>query len=209
MHGSPHVRQSGGRLLGLSLVELLVCLSIITMVVGAAVAALTGGFRVWERATTRGQDDQWVQVAMEELRRDLQGLRRFQPIPFEGEYDQLSFPTVVDAGGPTEPEALEMGRVGYVFRSLTRELCRSVTPYRQMRSRSLTDDCQPVLDHLRSIRFSYYVVDQDDEVAEWMSSWSEEDPPLAVKLEIRYDEAATQRPMTQTILVPIPTATIR
>lgn len=198
---------------GLSLVELVVSLSLVAMISGSTMATLSGGLAVWDRIQQHGVQQQWFQVAFEGLRRDLRSMRRFEPIGFTGDYDAVSFPAVLGAGGAlTATEGNELGCVAYFFDSGRQRLCRSRIPYRRFASTRIKSACEPMLEGIRSIRFSYYVQEEHGSSFRWTGRAEGPEPPLAVKMEIRYDTTQASSSFTTatttSLMVPIPIAAV-
>ena len=191
---------------GLTLVELLVTSALMALVAGASVATLSGGFKVWQRLQTLGQQSQWIEVAFDEMRRDFRNARRFSLIPFKGTYNQVSFPTLVEVRTDADVSWQEIGRTGYYLDRRDRRLCRSQHPYRVIRRRRLQDACVSVMSDVERLTFSYYRFDRDTETYAWTNSWSSSEPPLAVKMEIGHRDPATRRIMTRSLLVQLPAA---
>lgn len=182
---------------GLTFVEMLVAMTLLTLVSASIAAVFSGGMVVWERVQAHGVHDQALQVAFAQLQRDVRGVRRFAPLPFEGDYDALSFAALVE-------EPPQLGQLGYFFDSGRRRLCRAAVDYRDVRVRSLKDRCQPVLEEVDRVRVSYYGWDEASAAFGWQGNWSVSSPPLAVKVDVSR-RAALGRPLTtQTIIVRIP-----
>ncbi|MBI4355995.1 MAG: prepilin-type N-terminal cleavage/methylation domain-containing protein [Candidatus Omnitrophica bacterium] len=191
-----------------TLIELLVTLSLLALVAGTVTATLSGGLRVWERAAVQDTQERWIQVAFEQMRRDLQNTLRFSPVAFKGEYDVCSFPSVVQGPGASAPER-EVGRLGYFLKEQGGILCRSQQPYRLMRRQRLKEDCHAMADGLERLRFAYYTFDSQDGEYHWSDRWESAEPPVAVKIELGYRGRASKRPVSRTMVVHVPTATIR
>ena len=196
-----HERRSG-----FTLVELLVTTSLMALVGAAAVAALAGGIRVWERAHETGLDHPACLIAFDRLRRDLHNTRRFKPVPFEGTYDQYAAAAVERADrDSTQPD--EIGRLGYFLDERHHLLCRSFVPYRLVRRERLTDRCQAVLEDVTRIRFSYFGADEERGTTEWVEHWHATEPPLAVKCTLTIHRPH-QEPVPQTLLVSLMNAPV-
>lgn len=196
-------------LTGLTLVELLITVSLVALIAGAVVATFAGGIQVWQRLQVYGAREQWVQTAFHQLRRELRNARRFEPIRFEGTYDVFSFPALVSTGLEEGLQVEEVGQVGYFFDSPRRTLCQSQHPYRVLRRFRLKDSCSPVLTGIDRLRFSYPAVDSDTNSSSWSDSWSSSQPPLAVKVEVRFHDSSIQRPHVYSLIVHLPTAAVR
>ena len=190
---------------GLTLVELLVTLMLFALIAATLTATFAGGFKVWARFQTGGAREPWLQVAFEQFRRDLHDARRFQPISFQGAYDMVSFPALVSTATDTG-DFQELGRVGYFWDGARRRLCRSHAPYRRLSHTSLKETCETVISDLNRLRLSYCTWDATEGAYRWSSSWSAKEPPLAVKLELTYDEPSTRRAVTQSLIVQVPVA---
>lgn len=192
---------SAGR--GFTLVELLVTISLLVFVAGAVAATFSGGMRLWQRVQARGAGSEAAQIAFEQLRRDLRSARHFTPIGFEGEFDRVSFPGIaLDERSDLE----ELGRVGYFFDEAHHRLCRSHEPYRLVRRFGLRDHCTTVMGELDRVRFSYYTFDAASRSGEWTGSWSSPEPPLAVKVEIRYHDPTGRVSQRESLVVHLPLA---
>jgi len=168
---------------GFTLVELLVTTSLMALVGAATVGALAGGIRVWERASELGVYRQATLVSLAQMRRDLQNARMFSPVPFDGQYDRIAFASLgrerLDDEGPPE-----LGRLGYFLDERSQIFCRSFVPYRLMKRVRLTDQCQPVLEGVTRLRFSYFGSLEEDGAADWSNRWTASRAPLAIKVDL-------------------------
>ena len=155
-------------------------MALMALVGAIAVAVLAGGIRVWERADVGAQQPISL-IALERLRRDVQNLRTFALVPFDGAYDRWSGaaaePLVTSGDAPAE-----MGRLGYYLDERQGRVCRSFVPYRQAKRFRLADRCEAVLEHVRRVRFSYYG-SQDEQGPQWSTRWRAAAPPSAMKIE--------------------------
>ena len=173
---------------GFTLIELLVTTSLMALVGGASVAALSGGLRIWERAAAFGTQQQAALIAAGHFRSDLQNARRFSTIPFEGSYDRFSF-AAVEPDRMEETSLSELGRLGYFFNERSHVVCRAFTPYRQLRRVRLTDQCRAILEGVTRVRFSYFGLDEERGTTGWSQQWRSARAPMAVKAEVALTEA--------------------
>lgn len=172
-----------GRRGGFTLPELLITTSLLALIIGAVVAAVVGGFRVWGRAKAYGANEQASLIAFEQLRRDLHNAAPFALLPFAGAYDELSFALVSrDARTPRAPR--EIGRHGYYIDDRRNLLCRSFAPYRLTREVRLKDRCEVALEHVQRLRFEYFGASGQTGEAVWTQSWDAATPPIAVKVSL-------------------------
>lgn len=189
---------------GFTLVELLVTVTLVGMVGATVVAAVSGCLRVYERISAQGRQEEWIRVAFDQLRRDLRSARRFAPVPFDGAYDEVSFPAIVPVDLRDGRTIDAIGRTGYYFNSMRGTLCRSQQPHQLLRRVGMKDRCQVVLSDVKRVRFSFYQPVTETQGGGWSGAWGSADPPLAVKVEVGYHERASGPLKTQTLLVYVP-----
>ncbi|MBI4340946.1 MAG: prepilin-type N-terminal cleavage/methylation domain-containing protein [Candidatus Omnitrophica bacterium] len=192
---------------GFTLVELLVTTALVALVGATVVAAVTGCLRVWSKVDARGTAEAWTELAFVSLRKDLANVHPFSPVLFEGAYDALSIPSLVEApaGERASGEAQrEPGQTTYFYSGRDKALCRSQQAYRALRHASLRERCHAILTGIDRARFSYYAPASDTTEAGWISSWSAPEPPLAVAVEVRYDERMGGHARTERLLVHVP-----
>jgi prepilin-type N-terminal cleavage/methylation domain-containing protein len=168
---------------GFTLVELLVTTSLMALVGGAAVSALAGGVKVWQRAVELGTHEEAALMAFRWMERDLHHLRPFALVPFAGAHDRCSFASVDREDRDAESQE-EIGRVGYFLQGRSHLLCRSFVPYRLMRGTRLTERCQPVLEGVTHVRFRYLGAPSGPGAGGWVGRWDADEPPLAVRIEL-------------------------
>lgn len=196
----------GTRDKGVTFVELLVTVALLAVVAGTFVGALVGGLEVWRRLHTHAAFDQQVLVALEVMRRDLRNAQPFRRIPFEGDYETLSFPTLLEVDVVGETVVREVGRSGYYLDTRHHRLCQVRRPYRTLRRGSFTEGCRSLADGVERLRFEYYVPDPSTGEPHWTGTWSDPALPLAVKVVVGYRLAPKTRLITRTLVVDLPTA---
>jgi len=171
----------------------------------ATVGALAGGIRVWERASELGRSRQATLLGLEQLRRDLQHARTFLPIPFDGNYEQISFASLGRAR--FDDEGLpELGRRGYFLDERTHILCRSFVPYRLIKRVRLTDRCQTVAEDVTRLRFSYFGSLEEGDAADWSDRWTASRAPLAIRVDLSVQQRG-RSPMQQSTVISLIGAT--
>ena len=195
---------------GFTLIEMLVSLSLLGAVSATTVAILSGGVRVWQRAGGGAWTTQHVQVAWDEIQRDLRQARHFSLLPFAGRSDLVAFAALVDVEEMNDEHQLithtELGRIGYYADLHRRLLCRSSVPFRDAERHRVRESCSPVLADVRRVRLRYYGTDPDRGGADWYGSWEFPRLPLAVQLDVQQEDAAGRR-TTHSLIVRLPTAT--
>ena len=194
---------------GFTLVELLVTVALVSLIGATVVAAVSGCLRVWGKVSAHGDTTSWAEVTFAGIRHDLHNIKTFTPINFKGEYDTMRFPAVVRSPLSDGEEIPEIGQVGYYFDNQHKRLCRAQVPYRLMRRAHLKDRCDAVMNHVNRVRFSYYKPKTDTGEAGWGTAWEAVEPPIAVKVEVNYDERTMGKVNPEVLLVAVPLAAHR
>ena len=194
---------------GFTLIELLITVTLVSLIGATVVAAVSGCLRVWGKVNAHGDTTSWAEVAFEGIRRDLHNIKAFAPIQFNGEYDAMRFPTVVRAALSNGEEIPEIGQAGYYFDSRHKRLCRAQFSYRLLQRAHFKDQCDAVMNNVSRVRFSYFKPKTGTSEAGWGSSWEAAEPPIAVKVEVNYDERTVGKVSPQVLLVNVPLAAQR
>lgn len=191
---------------GFTLVELLVTTALVSLIGATVVAAVSGCLRVWSKVSVYGDTKSWTEVGFEGIRRDLHNIKKFSPIGFDGEYDAVTFPALVRQPLSDGETIGEVGQAGYYFDSRHKRLCRSELPYRMMRRSRFKERCDTVIRGVSRVRFSYYKPPTDTGEGAWGSSWEAAEPPVAVKVEVSFDERTVGKMPPEVLLVHVPLA---
>jgi len=181
------------RVLGFTLVELLVALSLMTLAMGTMIATFMGGTGLWDRFEYTGPQGQTIVISLEEMTRELHNIRYYEPIAFMGRYDEIAFPSLVKVE-PEEGEAYyEIGERRYFLDERDKSLCQSERSYREMRKhfdrRKL---CQPLAKGVERLRFKYYEVNLDNGNTTWHNNWDYPTLPIAISIEVTYQDATEE-----------------
>ena len=162
-------------------------------------AALTSGFRVWQRASEAGTATQSALVAFDQFNKDLRAYRRSTLVPFDGAYDAFTVPAVRRSSrDPAAPK--ELGGLTYFLDARRQTLCRSFVPYRLSRRLRPRERCEPILDHVSRLRFDYFGAEHAQADPGWSASWESDSPPTAVKASVTIEEPG-RRPTSRSWLV--------
>ena len=187
----------------LTLVELLVVISLLGFISLGVIAALSGGVRVWRRVGCEQHKEREVQLALEDIKHKLRNLRRFNPIPFEGEYDTLSFAALVASDRSKEISG-EIGQIHYFLKKNDRTLYRSQCPYPMLRNREFKSYNTLLCTGIDALRFTYYCFDNLEERYVWSNTWSSLELPLAVKAEVSFVDEFKKDTRTQSAIISLP-----
>jgi|GEM_PF-1504782 len=179
---------------GFTLIEILVVITIFT-IVGAGIAeTFSSGMKIWARAQKAGESSIDVFVAIETIGRDLRQSVNIRSVGFEGREDEISFLTFRDDSAV---------KVIYKFNPAQKELvCRHIDL-----KDAFSDDLQGKYKYaekkvatLDDFSFSYFNFDKEKEEYVWSDEWAKEQGIFeAVKLKARFGDEKD----VKTVFIPI------
>ncbi len=196
------------RACGFTLLELLVAISILTLVIGAIAASFAAGVRVWSAAMEVSRTEEATRAELGVWHRDLMNARRFSGLPFEGESRALTFPVVqdfADATGGVGPGE-QLGAVRYWHDTREQALFRQASPF-PVPAEWPRDGAERWIARVASATFEYLEFpDADAEsggTAAWMTEWNQPtNMPLGVRIRLRLLDAEPGTALTRTVILP-------
>ncbi len=195
---------------GFTLVELLVTLSLMTVVFGILVSMMMGGAGIWERVKCGVLQDHGIYIAFDKMRRGLHSAHPFTGKMFKGTNDKLEFPALLTVQDEKTGEiASEPGQISYYFYRSRKRLCQTEQFHRGARKRRYGADlCVPLAENIEKVYFRYRGYNADSKSSSWTGYWSDKQFPLAVKLELDYGDPCTEKKSKKEFLVSIPVGPI-
>lgn len=196
---SMEVRRSSSRSRGFTLVELLLAITLLSILLGLAY----GGFRASTRATDRGQDileeSSRMRLAHQFVHRQLNQILPMSfsdrendelPVVFEGSSNTIRYvgpmPGYLGFGGPQVQELSIIGTDDGQALVLSHALLQGF-------EEANMDARAPILllDGIQNATFMFQGRDEQGEPSSWQSSWEETGIlPVAVSLQIEFGEEA-------------------
>jgi len=182
---------------GFTLLELLVAAALIAVAATVIASAFAAGFRVWQRASAKGDDD--AVLALELMQKDLCNTVPLRLVPFRGSESRVEFPSLlVSPEGPGRQE--QPGTIRYEFNATLRTLDRV------MRSLPLPEAEQErretLMESVESLRFSYWESGSEGG-GKWEREWNgRTNTPGAVKVEFEFQQGDERIDRVRTIIMP-------
>ena len=174
----------------MTLIEVLIVISIISLLGMTLYAALANGLRVYKRAQEiRLEQD--VALFFDKITRDLKNTYSYSKINFEGTLDRLAFPTIVHTLADSQlnlPEGTyvdQMGKGEYYFDYTERALYRHQANYSEAIAEQY-GKAQIVVQSLKAVRFHYHYLKDNKEFINDHS----EGLPLGVEVELEISNHA-------------------
>lgn len=198
-----------GKECGLTLIELLVTLALLSVTMGIAFSMFSGGGRVWQRAQCETGREQAALLAFQDLRVHLRSFQPYAKIEFKGEADEMTFPLLAASPLRNADGLYEPAQVSYYLREEDGVLCRAVLPYRLVRANRYKDAaCTEVMRDVEKWKLSYYGYSESGKDHHWRSVASES-IPLSVKIELTYRDSCSEDYVTRTETITLPTGRVR
>lgn len=195
---------------GFTLVEILLVTVILSMVALAVYTTFNNGIKLWKRMSQDVlQED--VNIFFSKISNDLRNSFRYSGIEFFGVEDSIAFAIPGKFRVQEEVES-GIGQVSYSFCKKTNTINRVRTNYSQL----YLDKPGPiyqVVSNIRSLNFQYYCYDTQQEEYLWVDAWNEEQVPLplevkidehlplAVKIEVEFDDNNESKKLTKIVTI--------
>ena len=164
---------------GFTLVEIFLVAALVGVLLLTIFSTYSAGIRIWKATEElKLTEDREFYIAVEKIKRGLMGyLRGIKDIKFNGKENELLFPSV---------SGTDIVEVNYYFDKGDNRFLKKVSKY----SDSLKDDIKPAASRFfdaEDIRFNYLFYDTQEEVGNWVTSFTEEESgiPEAIRFDIK------------------------
>lgn len=189
---------------GFTLVELLIAVSLMSIVSIGVYSMFVSGIRVSERLQDPmlGED---ISIFLEKFSRDIQSLSSYKGIPFEAKPNSFSFmapiKTLEELGG-----AYGIGKVTFTFEEKKKRLLRREDNISDIFDEE-TGAAKMALTGVSDLLFKYLVYYKDAQQYAWVEEWSELESngviPAAIKIEFLMEHDKKRDIKSFTVQVPI------
>lgn len=188
----------------LTLIEMLLVVSMLSIVMLAIYSTFNSGLRIWERLIQRKPVES-LSIFFEKISGDLRNGFSFEEIPFSGLSREVNFASLVLSPVGDREEDYAIGRITYFFNPAKGTLNRQTADYSQL-YQSERSKTRELMDDVVSFKLYYYYYDSRRDVYLWKEMWFEEDEeaklPLAVRVNVSYMEDGLRKVATRTLDIP-------
>jgi len=188
---------------GLTLVEIILAASIISILSLVLYHTVVNGLKVWERAHRFVIEEDLV-IFFDQISQELRNSFSFSQISFEGRTASLSFPTVIQTKADqklTQGQVIyvkQMGQVYYYYDALKGILYREEANYSLALQKRFFMR-RPILSSLHHVEFIYYVA-RDGKITKLEQT---NVLPVMVQIIMQYrNQQGQRRVMQKSILIP-------
>jgi hypothetical protein len=187
-----------------TLIELLLVISLISMVGLAIYSAFNNGLKIWDR-TKRFAIEEDIAIFFDRIEDDLHNAFEFSLLPFEGGMQRVNFVTILprstnEEENESSAEYLrQMGRVEYYWDSFNKKVFRKEAMYGQ----ALQGNFSPprvMIEGIEEMTFTYWKFSKRQYTADDVM----DKLPAAIEIEIKYlDQAKQLQVLKRTINIPM------
>ncbi|MEI6809268.1 MAG: prepilin-type N-terminal cleavage/methylation domain-containing protein [bacterium] len=189
---------------GLTLVELLVSISILTVLLATILMTMYSGLLVWERASGYDMKRMETMLALEGLEKEVRNTFPFHAIEFKGSPSGMKFAGIV-SGTTDEGRVQRFCEIKYDFDSPAHTLRRQsrIYPFGSAGG----DESVEVLSGVEIVKVTYAAIpEKGRSFAVWLESWDNvRKLPAAVRIEFEFSGAGGPARITRTIRLPVRT----
>ena len=187
---------------GFTLIEMLIVLAMFSLIGLAVVATLSNGIKIWQRLNQVNKQED-INIFFEKFTSELRNTFRFNTIKFQGQKEKISFATFVTTPGSRQAQLTGIGEVTYSYDKKKKQLSKQVRNYSQIYKDEAGKN-GVLFENVESVRFDYYFYNSEEKEYIWLEDWQiEEALPLAVRIELEFENGRQSEKITRTIDIPI------
>lgn len=202
---------------GFTLIEMVIVTAIISVVALAIYATLNNGIKIWQKVNSQLPEED-LNIFFDKFTLDIRNTFKFTGINFSGTTDKLEFPTLVnpvrdygqtgkryDVSNGVNSLRLQKRTVGkliYTYEPQNQILNRYQVDFAGVYSGETNAGPPQSLKNVRALRFQYYFYDKERKEYLWQDEWSKEGLPLAVKVELEFDDGRETKKFIKTVGIP-------
>ncbi|MFH1640549.1 MAG: type II secretion system protein [Candidatus Omnitrophota bacterium] len=183
---------------GFTLIEILIVTVILSIVSLAIFATFNNGIKIWERASRLLPEEDLV-IFLDRFNSDVKNSLRFTGLQLAGTEHTLTLVTLVSTA---RFEGMTPGEVIYRYSQNSKVISREeldlshiYTEEKGVATRSINN--------IKSFSFQYYHFDKERKLYLWQNEWTQKELPLAISMEMEFDDGSQIRTFTKTVSIPI------
>jgi hypothetical protein len=181
---------------------MLIVLAMFSLIGLAIVATLSNGIKIWQRLNQANRHED-INIFFDRFAKELRNTFRFTTIKFRGEEDKIDFAAFVTTPGSSRAQESGIGEVSYSYDKKKKQLSRQARNYSQI-YKGETGRGEVLFEDVESARFNYYFYDDQEKEYVWLEDWQiEEALPLAVRIELEFENGQQNEKIIRTVDIPI------
>lgn len=182
---------------GFTLAEVMVVTVIVCVISLAVYGTLSNGIKIWQRLG-QGIPQEDLNIFFERFSSDLRNSFKYTGISFSGKQDSLDFTGLVFS---PDFKRTGVGRIIYSFDQGSGVINKASLDVSEI-FRQQPGKTSPVARGIKSLEFGYYYYDTEKKGFGWEEEWAKEELPLAVRIELEFDDGKQTLKFTRTVNIP-------
>lgn len=192
---------------GFTFIELLVALTIFSIIATSVYYTLNGGIRVWLRGNELIKENQFMRVFFDEISKDFKNAVYYSGFEPEWLPDKVLFPCVI-AVYSNGKISTELVKAVYYFDGEKKEFVKIAATFREGFNEEYADK-KVMLDNVESVNFEYcYGLEEEGEI-QWKDEWAVKEGekislPRGIKIKvILSNENLPPKTLEKTVFIPL------
>lgn len=182
---------------GLTLIELVIVSAMLAVISLAVYAVFSNGMKIWQRAASPIAAED-VDIFLDKFRSDVMNSFSFKDIDFLGEDTRIEFPAIVYS---PRMGKRTVGQVSYFYEPSKERIVREERDFSHIYDEDRGNVTQ-ALTHVESLTFQYRFYNAQAEEYVWVAGWEKEGLPVALRIELEFNDGAEVRKVARTIDIP-------
>lgn len=183
---------------GFTLVEMLVVTVILSIVSLAIFTTFNNGIKIWQRVSVLLPEED-LDIFFDRFSSDVKNSLRFDGLKFTGTEYALELITIVNT---PRFQNMTPGKVIYSYNQHSKIINREELDFSHIYTEEKGIATRSI-NNIKSFRLQYYFRDKERKQYFWQAEWMKEELPLAVRLELEFDDGSQIRKFTKTVSIPI------
>ena len=184
---------------GITLIELLIVTVLLCVISFTLYATFSNGIKIWQRVNQEILEED-IDIFFEKFSTDLRKSFNFTSIHFSGDEEKIEFATVVES---QRLKHRSVGKVIYFYDSSLKAIGRKQLDFSQISDNDERDMVVQLLKDVVSLKFQYYLYDNQSKEYLWQDKWEREKLPLAVRIELELGNVGQINKITRTVAIPV------
>ncbi len=183
---------------GFTLIEMIMVSALLAVMSLAIYATFNNGMKIWQRVNQSIAEED-LNIFLDKFSGDLRNSFKFTGTKFLGKEDGLEFATLVDSAAL---QKRSVGKIIYFYDPTAEALSREYLDFSQVYSGENNSHKQS-LKNIRALKFQYYLYDPQKKEYLWQDEWLKEELPLAVRIELEFNNGTVVGNFTRTVGIPV------
>jgi len=187
------------RIKGFLLVELLVVMALSPIVFFSVYSSFSAGIRIWSTVSQKTPEED-VNIFYYKIQHDLENMRRYALVPFDGDKQEFLFISSIDArvelGGKRG-----IGQVRYFYDDTSKTLNREVKDFSQMYT-DATGFTTVLLKEVTLFEMSYLFFNPTEKNPSWSESCTMDGANLPLAMQVSFSTAQNPAKHERVIFIP-------